>query len=66
MIRKYHIHKQTADKQTAQSGRATQQPEYQRKINLTVKPWWAQLQTHHQALSLSSIDKSLSRNVNSL
>ena len=53
---------QTAEKHMAQRGRATQPPEYQIKRNLTVKPWWAQLQTQHQALSLSSIDKSLSPN----
>ena len=28
----------------------------------TIKPQWARQQTQHQALTLSSIDKSLSRN----
>ena len=35
---------------------------YQSKRNPTVKPRWAQPQTQHQAITLSSIDKSLSRN----
>ena len=36
--------------------------EYWSKINPTVKPVWAWLQTQHQALNLSSIDKSLNQN----
>ena len=36
--------------------------EYLRKRNSTVKPWCALLQTQHQNLTLSYIDKSLSQN----
>ena len=40
--------------------------EYRSKRNPTVKPQWAQLQTQHKVLTLSSIDKSLSQNSYSL
>ena len=41
-------------------------PEYWSKINPTIKPWRNRQQTHHQAPTISSIDKSLSRNLHSL
>ena len=31
-------------------------PEYRCERNQTVKPWWARLQTQHQALTLSPIE----------
>ena len=41
-------------------------PEYWSKINPTIKPWRNRQHTQHQASTISSIDKSLSRNPHSL
>ena len=53
-----HINQDIKGDKTKNKDSTVHTTKYQSIRNQTVKPWWAQQQTQHQAQTISSIDRS--------